>query len=172
MNTNLSYKDAGVKKSGNGIIDPSVYKIILDHVPVVCVDLLVLKGRKVFLIKRKNKPCEGIYWVQGGRMFKNEEITECGIRKTASELDIPENKIRIIRYLGTFSTQFSDSHQGSAAHTINITYLAAIDDIPVSFDEDHSDGKWFPIDGSMPGELQGKHEHHPYICELLKLLRE
>lgn len=166
----LSYRDQGIVRTSDGLIEPEVYKTILDNVPVPCVDLLIVKNKKVFLIKRKNKPCQGFYWVQGGRMFKNEEMENCGIRKTASELNIPENKIRITKYIGTFSTEFSDSEQGTASHTINITFQAEIDDIPISFDDDHSDGKWFDINGDLPEDLKNNYIHHPYISELLKMI--
>jgi len=167
----LNYKDKGIENKTSGLIEPDVYKTILDNVPVACVDLVIIKNNKVFLIKRKNKPCKGVYWLQGGRMFKNEEIEHCGIRKAASELNIAENKIKITKYLGTFSTQFSDSEQsGTASHTINITFQAEIEDIPVGFDDDHSDGKWFDINGSIPDELKNKYTHHPYISEILKMI--
>jgi nucleoside-diphosphate-sugar epimerase len=53
---------------------------------------------------------------------------------------------------------------------VNITFQATIEDIPVGFDKDHSDGKWFPIDGSMPEELKNKYTHHPYVADLLQLV--
>ncbi len=166
----LKYKDEGIVKSSGGLIPKDVYKLILDNVPLVCVDLVIVRDNKVFLIKRRNKPCEGIYWVQGGRMFKNEDIEECGIKKTAAELNIPADKIRITKYLGTFSSEFNDSEQGSASHTVNITFQAEIDDIPLTFDADHSDGKWFDINGSLPSELEGQYTHHPYVTGLLKII--
>jgi nucleoside-diphosphate-sugar epimerase/ADP-ribose pyrophosphatase YjhB (NUDIX family) len=170
MNRRFNYRDRGIIKSQSGLIPTEVYNMILDNLPVLCVDLAVVKQNKVFLIKRKNKPCEGSYWVQGGRMLKNEEIEQCGIRKTASELNIPEDKIKITKFLGVFSTEFNNSEQGSASHTVNITFQAEIEDIPLSFDKDHSDGKWFDINGEIPAELKGTYIHHPYIAGLLKLV--
>ena len=169
---NLNYSDKEIVKSASGILSPDLYKVILDNVPVLCVDLIILNNKKVFLIKRKNKPCEGVYWVQGGRMYKNEQMEACGKRRTASELSIPVDKIKITKCLGTFSTEFRDSHQGSASHTVNVTFLAEIEDMPLNFDADHSDGKWFDINGEIPDELKGKYEHHPYIAGLLKLISE
>jgi nucleoside-diphosphate-sugar epimerase/ADP-ribose pyrophosphatase YjhB (NUDIX family) len=170
INNTIKYKDDGVVSSSSRLIPQVVYKMILDNVPLVCVDLVIVKDNKVFLIKRNNKPCEGVYWVQGGRMFKNEGIEECGIRKTAAELNIPAENIKITNYLGTFSTEFCDSEQGSASHTVNVTFQAEIEDIPLSFDSDHSDGKWFDINGAIPAELKGQYKHHPYVADLLRLI--
>ena len=152
------------------MIPLEIYKQILDHVPLVCVDLVIVKNNKTFLIKRKNKPSKDVFWVQGGRLNKNESIEQCGIRKAAAELNIAENKIKIVKYLGTFSTEFKDSVQGSAAHTVNVTFQAEIEDIPLGFDHDHTDGKWFPINGEIPEELKNLYQHHPYIADLLQLI--
>lgn len=166
----LTYKDEQILKSSGGLIPTDVYRMILDNIPLICVDLVIVRDNKVFLIKRKNKPCKGVYWLQGGRMMKNEGIEQCGIRKAALELNIPEDKIRITKYLGTFSTEFNDSEQGASSHTVNITFQAEIEDIPLSFDDDHSDGRWFDINGSIPAELKGEYKHHPYIAGVLKLI--
>lgn len=166
----LNYKDERILRSPGGLIPVEIYRTILDNVPLVCVDLAIVKDNKVFLIKRKNKPCEGVYWIQGGRMLKHEGIEQCGIRKAASELGIPEDKIRITKYLGTFSTEFCDSEQGPPSHTVNVTFQAEIEDIPLRFDHDHSDGRWFDINGSIPVELKDEYKHHPYIAEILKLI--
>src|SRR3982750_297191 len=98
--TLLNYKDEGIIKSSKELIPTDVYRMILENVPLVCVDLVIVKANKVFLIKRKNKPSEGVYWLQGGRMQKNEGIEQCGIRKTAAELNVPEDKIKITKFLG------------------------------------------------------------------------
>src|SRR6185312_205096 len=102
VNKMIEYKDDGIVASSSGLIPREVYKMILDNVPLVCVDLVIVKENKAFLIKRNNKPCEGVYWVQGGRMLKNEGIEECGIRKAAAELNVPAANIKITKYLGTF----------------------------------------------------------------------
>jgi nucleoside-diphosphate-sugar epimerase/ADP-ribose pyrophosphatase YjhB (NUDIX family) len=170
MTSKLSYKEKGIISASSGLIPESMYKIILDNVPVLCVDLVIVKDNKAFLIKRKNKPSEGVYWVQGGRMLKNESLEDCGIRKAAAELNIDPQNIRITNFIGVFSTEFSNSEQGSASHTVNVTFQAEINDIPLSFDRDHSDGKWFDINGSLPAELRGHYEHHPYIAGLLKMV--
>ena len=70
----LNYKDENIFKSSGGLIPADIYSLILDNIPLICVDLVIVKDNKVFLIKRKNKPCEGVYWIQGGRMMKNEGI--------------------------------------------------------------------------------------------------
>jgi hypothetical protein len=85
INKMIKYKDDGIVKSPDGLIPAEVYKMILDNVPLVCVDLVIVKNNSAFLIKRRNKPCEGIYWVQGGRMEKNEGVEECGLRNAAAE---------------------------------------------------------------------------------------
>ncbi|HEY6160137.1 MAG TPA: NAD-dependent epimerase/dehydratase family protein [Bacteroidia bacterium] len=164
----MHYKDAGTPGEKKELIPAEVYRHILEHMPLVCVDLVIVRGDKAFLVKRKNKPSEGVYWVQGGRLNKNEGLEECGIRKAAGELNVAKENIRITKYLGTFSTEFSDSEQGPASHTVNVTFQAEVTGENLGFDKDHSDGRWFPLDGSSPVELKN-YTHHPYVLELLKL---
>lgn len=170
MTRSITYRDPDLPAASSGLIPAELYNQILGHIPIVCVDLVIVKDNRAFLIKRRNRPCLGSYWVQGGRLNKNETLEDCGIRKAAAELKVPPASIRITRHLGTFSSEFSDSAQGNPAHTINVTFQAEIDDIPPGFDADHSDGQWFPLDGSLPAALQGQYEHHPYIRALLTLI--
>jgi nucleoside-diphosphate-sugar epimerase/ADP-ribose pyrophosphatase YjhB (NUDIX family) len=171
MNKKISYKENVDLLVSVRLIPSSDYKIILDNIPIVCVDLVIVRNNKVFLIKRKNNPAKEIYWLQGGRLNKNEDFEQCGIRKAAQELKIPENSIKIVKYLGTFSTSFNTSSQESTTHTVNITYQAVLDsDVEPSFDTDHTDGYWFPINGNLPKDLPLPYHHHPYILEIMKLI--
>lgn len=171
MITTISYKDDAHLKSASHLIPHEDYKTILDNVPIVCVDLVIVQHGQVCLVKRKNDPAAGVYWFQGGRLNKNETFQQCGIRKAALELDIPEHSIRIVKYLGTFSTMFSSSAQGGTSHTVNITYQAKLDGgVVPKFDADHSDARWFAIDGRIPGELQSVYTHHPYVLDVMALI--
>ena len=46
----LNYKDDGIIKSSSGMIPHDVYKTILDNVPLLCVDLVIVRENKVFLV--------------------------------------------------------------------------------------------------------------------------
>ena len=57
------------------MIPNDFYRQIVDVLPILCVDLIIIKNGKYLLVKRKNKPFKGIYWSPGGRVLKGEKIT-------------------------------------------------------------------------------------------------
>jgi nucleoside-diphosphate-sugar epimerase/ADP-ribose pyrophosphatase YjhB (NUDIX family) len=170
MKKRIQYKDDNVPASNTELIPKEIYEEILNNVPIVCVDLVIVKENKVFLIKRENKPCLGAYWIQGGRLGKNETPENCGIRRVSKELNVDISQIKITQYLGTFSTEFNDSEQGSASHTVNMTFQAELLDVEPTFDNDHSDGKWFRINGEIPEDIIDNYQHHPYIKDIIALI--
>jgi colanic acid biosynthesis protein WcaH len=73
---NLKYK----------FIPDSFFKKILQVLPIVCVDLLVINEKnKILLIKRKNEPAKGEWWFPGGRVYKGEQRTDAAKRKLFEE---------------------------------------------------------------------------------------
>ena len=65
------------------------YIYIIESVPVLCVDLvLVNRSGKYLLIKRCNEPLKGEWWVVGGRVHKGETIEEAGRRKAKQEISV------------------------------------------------------------------------------------
>jgi len=58
------------------------YRKVLSAVPIVCVDCLVVNDASEYLlVKRRNEPLKGEYWVPGGRIYKNERLVEAVRRK-------------------------------------------------------------------------------------------
>ena len=47
------------------------YKAIVEAVPICCVDLIIKSKGKILLVKRKNEPLKGEFWLPGGRIYKN-----------------------------------------------------------------------------------------------------
>ena len=71
------------------MIPEELYKKIVDTMPILCVDLVIKNGRGEFLlVKRKNQPLKGEWFVPGGRMMKGETVTEAVIRKAKEELGV------------------------------------------------------------------------------------
>ncbi len=97
------------------------YKKVLNSVPIVCIDLIVQnKGGKVLLVKRKEKPAQGEWWFPGGRLFKNEMITDCIKRKLYDEVGLETDEST---FVDAYETIFDDGPFDSQSHTINLTYL-------------------------------------------------
>lgn len=145
---------------GNQRISDSEYKKILENMPVCCVDLIINHNKKVLLIKRKNKPVKGQWWVPGGRVYKNEKLGEAVIRKAKEELGI---EVKIERELGIYETFFDKGpfpNLKTGVHTLNITFIVKpLENQEIKLDRASSEYKW--ID-------KIEENHHPYIKQVLK----
>ena len=104
-------------------IPQNLYKKIVENIPFCCVDMVVHCKGLVLLLKRKNKPARGVWWLPGGRIYKNETLEHAALRKVYEETGI---KSRIKKRIGVYETlfrkgPFKDLKTG--IHTVNICFL-------------------------------------------------
>src|SRR5688572_24526207 len=62
-------------------IPDELYARILDSVPIACVDIAIVARGGVLLVRRKDAPARGEWWVPGGRVLKGEMMRETAARK-------------------------------------------------------------------------------------------
>ena len=63
----------------------SIYKQVMESVPIVCVDALIVNEKgEYLLVKRKNNPLKNKFWMIGGRLYKDEH-TQKGIKRKIKE---------------------------------------------------------------------------------------
>lgn len=94
------------------------YRSILEKMPILCVDLLIIHEGKCLLLKRDNDPARGEYWFAGGRVRKMESIENAALRlsKDETNLDCEFKKIVSVE-----ETIFSKTgNMKSDVHTVNI----------------------------------------------------
>lgn len=70
------------------MIPKATYRKILELVPIVCVDLVIVNKNKCLLVKRNNEPAKGQYWFPGGRVYKMETIEKAALRKAREEVNL------------------------------------------------------------------------------------
>lgn len=123
-------------------IADSEYKKILEVLPILCVDLLLIHNNKCLLLKRANEPALGQFWFPGGRVRKNESIIEAAVRISKAEtgLDCVFNK-----QICTEETMFEKtSKMDTDVHTVNIccemTTVSSLDNLKP--DKFHDDFIW------------------------------
>ncbi len=130
----------------------TLYKQIHANVPIPCVDVVLLDGKKVLLGLRTNPPAKGSYWFPGGRVYKGETLKDAAIRKMKEETGLT---VSIIAHLGSDETIFPDSIFGWPTHSINNLFLVrAKKKQLITGDNQHSDWQWFE---TLPAKS------HPYI---------
>jgi colanic acid biosynthesis protein WcaH len=117
------------------------YDKILEMIPILCVDVVIVNQAKCLLLKRKNHPAKGQWWFPGGRMLKSETIEQAVNRKTAEEVNLQG------QYLGILSieeTQFPEA--GSMLcdiHTVNICCKMYVNSVlSLKVNDEHDGYKW------------------------------
>ena len=139
------------------LIPQDQYNLIIDNIPIACVDITIVVKGFVLLVKRLDHPAKGDWWVPGGRVLKGEMMKETAKRKALEETGI-DCYVGPIIY--TAETIFSDGPCNIPIHSINSCFFM----YPVStvFEvklDDHSDGfKWV---NNIPDEV------HPYVKRCL-----
>jgi len=143
----------------NSLIPKNLYKKIHEAMPIACVDIVIISDNKFLLVKRKNKPAQGLWWLPGGRILRNETIQDTVTRKAKEETGL---KVKIVKCLGVDETIFPDGPFGSSTHTINVVFLVKplSPVMNIKLDEQSDESKWFS---------KIEKNWHPYVKKFLKL---
>lgn len=117
------------------------YKLILQKIPILCVDLLIISEKKCLLLKRDNEPVKGQYWFPGGRVNKLESIENASIRKAKEETNLECDFIKILTIEETVFKK--NENMLTDIHTVNICCLMTPIDISLlKIDKFHNNYKW------------------------------
>ncbi len=125
------------------MIPKESYKMILDNMPIVCIDSVVVNADgEYLLVKRNNHPLKGEYWLPGGRLMKNETLREAVKRKMKQELGID---VEIERLMGFFETVFKKTSINVAGgfHAVSFVFLLKPLQEKIVLDNQSSSWKWF-----------------------------
>ena len=119
------------------------YRVIIDAVPILCVDCIIVNEENQYLlIKRKNEPLKGEWWVPGGRVRKGEKL-RCAIRrKVVEELGI---RLTQVVPLGYYEDEFDKNplNVESGLHTLGIVFTAKPKKFNIKLDKQSGEWKFF-----------------------------
>ncbi len=138
----------------NNHISQDQYNEIIFLIPIVCVDVAIVYDNKVLLIKRRDEPAKGEWWLPGGRLYKGETLTDCALRKAKEETGLDCILGPMIHYA---STDFG------TVHSVNFVYLLFASDDNVKLDDTCLDCGWMKTYSS---QMFGK-VLHPYVRQCL-----
>ena len=125
------------------ILSEADYYRVMQLMPVVCIDCLVRNDEgKFLLVKRRNEPLKGEYWLPGGRLHKHELLENGVHRKMREELNI---EVEIIRFLGFFEEFFEKTAQNveGGFHAVSFLYLVKPLGNAIRLDEQSAEWGWF-----------------------------
>ena len=145
------------------VIDKDLYKIILESIPILTVDIVIFNKDKdkVLLFKRNNNPIKGVYYTPGGRINKNESLNNAVIRKGKEELGLNLNSFDL-KFCGIIEEFFDiSSYDNISSHNINMVYEYILEDLnKINLDNQHEDFDWFNINSL---------DLHFYVKQKIKL---
>lgn len=124
-------------------IPAETYRAVLECMPIACVDVAIVHRGAVLLVKRKDAPARGQWWVPGGRVWKGETMRETAARKALAEVGI---KCHVGPIIHTAETIFPDGPGGVAVHSINACFflypVATASRLHSKLDAHHDGAKW------------------------------
>ncbi len=134
-------------------IQVDLYKEIIKNVPVLCVDLIITYQDKYLLVKRKEDPLNGEWWVPGGRVQIGETVEEAAKRKLIEELDLELDAD--FELVGMYEDFFSESSLGPHLYqTMSIVFQVILKEEP-SITIDITSSDWGFKD-QLPGRFSDK----------------
>lgn len=124
-------------------IPDDLYREIHACLPILCVDVVVCdeQGRFV-LIKRKNNPERGKWWIPGGRVLKNERVVAAARRKLREELGIANADWSM---LGAYDyLEENGYYHGISAHMYSVVFRAEVkSSVTITTDAHAAEWRWF-----------------------------
>ena len=122
-------------------IAQETYDIIVENMPIACVDVVIYFNESIILVKRNTEPAKGEWWLPGGRVIKGEMLKETAHRKALEETGIDCVVGSIIH---TAETVFDTGPNGIPIHSINTCFfLCPKESNPhVGLDSHSTDFKW------------------------------
>lgn len=137
--------DSGGNAGRDGVeasfIEPRLYRKISSRIPILCVDLIIQdEFGKYLLVRRRNHPLRGHYWVVGGRILLGEKPEEAAYRKGFEETGL---EIVAPRMVGIMSDVFERNRfERCECHTVSVVYAACLEHGSIKLDSQSSDYQW------------------------------
>lgn len=125
-------------------IDEGLYKEIVRSVPILCVDLLIRNEQEEFLlVRRRNEPLLGHFYIPGGRVLLGETYAQAATRKLKQETNLtPDEPLTLV---GIYEDQFDKSSFGTHPYqTLSLVYTIKLNTVAqrIKLDEQSSDWKF------------------------------
>lgn len=137
-------------------MDKTQFLDIIELTPLVSIDLIIENDAgEILLGKRTNKPAQGFWFVPGGRIRKNERLSEAFQRITVNELGVNMDFDQAT-LLGAYDHIYQDnafSKEGVNTHYVALGYKIALPlGVSIKHDAQHSALQWQSIDNLMNNE--------------------
>lgn len=151
------------------MLDLNTFKIVVDNTPLISIDFIMKNSdNKILLGKRVNKPAKDYLFTLGGRVYKNEKLSDTKQRILKEEVGL-DIKNYNPKFIGIFEHFYNDSFVDNniSTHYVNLAYeiqVSYIQDLPKA---QHNSYNWLSLD-----ELMSSREVHKYVKDYFSKLGE
>jgi ADP-ribose pyrophosphatase YjhB (NUDIX family) len=145
---------------GKGLIAEDLYRTIVAVVPLACVDLLVVDALgSVLLMRRRDEPARGQWWLPGGRVHFGETREQAALRKLREECGLRSDGAS---ELLTADLLLEDG-RGSRSHGVTTVFRIDVPDTAaeIIIDEHSICAEWRSVAG------WGAEDLHPFVHRVI-----
>ena len=139
----------------NSHIPDPLYHQILTHIPIACVDIVIVSLGAVLLVKRNDPPAKGEWWLPGGRVLKGEMMRDTARRKALEEVGL---EVHVGPIVHTAETIFEDGPGGIAVHSVNSCFVCYSTgsglSVGTKINSHHTGYRWI---------IHTRGDFHPYV---------
>jgi len=128
------------------MIPEGLYRQIISVLPILCVDMVIQNERgKFLLMRRRNEPLMGEWWVPGGRILLGESALQSCHRKLREEVGLDSGEFY---FLGFYEDKFDKNSfvEQKIYHTFSLVFQMLIsggDEMKIKLDSQHVEWDWF-----------------------------
>ncbi|MEP7704327.1 GDP-mannose mannosyl hydrolase [Paraglaciecola sp. 25GB23A] len=141
-------------------LDKDVFKTVIVSTPLVSIDLVVKNSNGEYLLGyRNNRPAQGVWFVPGGRILKDESMDAAFLRLTKDELGIALSRQSAV-FMGPYEHFYTDCVFGieHSTHYVVLGYELTVDltlnDLPK---EQHNQYVWLTRDDFLARDDVHRH---------------
>src|SRR5690606_15644934 len=121
------------------------FATVVRSTPLISIDLIVENERGEFLLgKRTNRPAQGFWFVPGGRVQKDETLTDAFERLTLAELGL-QLPMAAGQFYGVWQHFYDDNFSGTgfSTHYIVLGFRLKVSEADLRLpDSQHDDYRW------------------------------
>ena len=123
------------------------WKYCVKRLPIIAIDLIIKNQKSEILMGRRlNNPAKNLFFVPGGRIFKNEKINDAIQRISHNELGRTYS-IKEVSFINYFEHFYSNSlwiDKDITTHYIVLAFkVNSSTNDKFNLDSQHSEYKWF-----------------------------
>jgi ADP-ribose pyrophosphatase YjhB (NUDIX family) len=118
--------------------------------PKPCVNILIIKGDRLLLARRRDEPAKGEWDIPGGFIEARESAEEAAVREALEETTL---HVRVTEYLGSVP----DAYGARQIPTLNFCYLVEVLSGEPRAQSDVESLAWFSLD-NLPDKLAFEHQ--------------